>query len=331
VKSLFTLKPYFIRYKKLFIAGIVSIFLSTVFEVISPVLIKNAIDGLQKNFSPTVLLEYAVMVLLVAAVSGLFLYITRQTIIAASRHIEYDQRNDFLRHVQKLSLRYFQNTSTGDIMAHATNDIGAVRMFVGPAVMYSTNTIFSFTIIVTMMFTIHPLLTFLSLLPMPAVSYVVNRLGKIIHKRYDAIQAHYSTLTTRAQETISGMRVVRAYVREDYEIERFRLLSEEYRVKNMAMVKLQAVFMPVLMLLIGLSVIIVVWYGGNEVIAKELTIGEMTQFLIYLGMLIWPMIAIGWVINIIQRAAASQIRLQKIFDTEPEIRNGERTDFSIER
>ncbi|MAT40059.1 MAG: ABC transporter [Ectothiorhodospiraceae bacterium] len=329
MKSLLALKPYFKRYRKTLIFGISTILISTGFQVIAPVLIRDAIDGLQADFTQNKLLEYAGMLLLVSALSGVFLYLTRRTIIDVSRHIEYDLRNDFLKHIQTLSLRYYQNTPTGDIMAHATNDISAVRMFVGPAVMYSSNTIFTFGIIFTLMLTIHPMLTLYALLPMPVMSFLVNRLGKILHKRYDAIQSHYSVLTAAAQEFISGIRVVKAYVREDYEDGKFDGLSKEYKDKNMAMAFIQALFMPSIMVLIGLSVIIVVWYGGLQVINETITLGEMTQFLIYLGMLIWPMIAIGWVVNIIQRAAASMARLQKIFDQVPEIQDDERTDTSI--
>jgi ATP-binding cassette, subfamily B, multidrug efflux pump len=329
VKSLAALKSYFRKYRKLYISGIVFILISTLFQVLVPILIRNAIDGLQTDITQAKLLNYSALLLLVSIISGIFLFATRRTIIDASRHVEYDLRNNFLKHIQSLSLRYFQNTSTGDIMAHATNDMSAVRMFVGPAVMYSANTIFTFTIIVSIMFTIHPWLTLLSLLPMPIVSFVVNRLGKRIHKRYESIQSHYSVLTARAQEFIAGVRVIKAYVREDYEIGKFKELSEEYREKNMGMVRLQAFMMPVLMLLIGLSVIVMIWYGGGLVVKDVLTIGELTQFIMYLGMLIWPVIAIGWVINIIQRAAASMARLQKIFDQRPEIQNSDDTDDSI--
>jgi ATP-binding cassette, subfamily B, multidrug efflux pump len=319
MRSLFILKPYFLRYKKTIAIGLTSIFLSTGFGVIVPVIVRDAIDGLRSSVSGTSILQYAAELILLSLLSGLFLYITRQTIIVVSRRIERDMSTDFITHIHGLSLRYFQNTSTGDIMAHATNDIGAVRMFVGPAIMYSTETVLTFIIILAMMISIHPLLTLLSLLPLPLISYIVSRIGKSIHKQFEDIQGYYSKLTTRAQESIAGIRVVKAYLREAYEASLFHFMSEEYRSKNMKMVRIQAFMMPALVFLIGTSLIVVIWKGGAEVINHKLTVGQLTQFIIYLGMLIWPMIAIGWVVNIIQRAAASMERLQTVLRLVPEI------------
>jgi len=297
--------------------------------VIVPVLIRDAVNSLQSNVSSGTILKYSGLVVFVSALSGIFLYLQRQTIIVVSRHIENDLRNDFMKHLTLLSVRYFQNTPTGDIMAHSTNDIGAVRMFVGPALMYSTETIFTFLIILTLMIQIHPMLTVYALLPLPLVSYAVHRVGAIIHRRFEEIQEHYSMLTASAQENLAGIRVVKSYFREENETEKFESLSKEYLVRNIRMAKIQALFMPLLQILVGLSVIIVVWYGGLQVVRDELSMGELTQFLIYISMLIWPMIAIGWVISIIQRAAASMKRIQRILDQEPEIRDTERTDYSI--
>ncbi|MCZ7555387.1 MAG: ABC transporter ATP-binding protein/permease [Bacteroidia bacterium] len=240
-------------------------------------------------------------------------------------------RNDFLAHLQKLSLNYFSTTTTGDIMAYATNDISAVRMFVGPAVMYTANTVFSFIIIVGVMLAIHPLLTLYALLPLPLLSWAVNRLGNLIHKRYEEIQQHYGVLTSRANENISGIRVVKAYLREQYEIGVFRRLSEEYRDRNMRMVRIQSLFMPMLGLLVGVSVILIIWLGGRAVIAQEMTLGALMQFIIYLGMLIWPMAAIGWVVNLVQRASASMKRLDQVLLREPDIADGPETDHAIAR
>ncbi len=329
MKSLYRLLPYFRKYRSTMLWGIFHIFLSTVFAVIAPVLIRRAIDGVQENLSAAALAEYAGLLILVSVLSGVFLYLTRQTIIVVSRRIEFDLRNDFLEHLQRLSQRYFMTRSTGDIMAYATNDISAVRMFVGPAVMYAANTVFSFLIIVGVMIAIHPMLTLYALIPLPVLSWAVNRLGTLIHKRYEEIQEHYGILTSRATENISGIRVVKAYLRERYEIGVFRTLSEEYFVKNMRMAKIQALFMPMLGLLVGLSVILIIWLGGREVIAEELSLGALMQFIIYLGMLIWPMAAIGWVVNLVQRAAASMKRLDQVLLQQPEIADGPDTDTSI--
>ncbi|MBN1447190.1 MAG: ATP-binding cassette domain-containing protein, partial [Bacteroidetes bacterium] len=329
MKSLRRLLPYFRRYRKTLLWGVLFIFLSTVFAVIAPVIIRDAIDGLEANVSASKLTEYAVWIVGVSLLSGIFLYLTRQTIIVVSRRIEYDLRNDFLQHVGTLSQDYFSRTSTGDIMAYATNDVSAIRMFVGPAVMYTSNTIFNFLIIVGLMLSIHPLLTLYALLPLPILSYAVNRLGTLIHKRYEDIQNHYGTLTSRTQESISGIRVVKAYLREAYEISVFHDLSEEYRKKNMRMIRIQSLFMPMIALLVGVSVILIIWLGGMEVIDGELSLGELTQFIIYLGMLIWPMAAIGWVVNLVQRASASMKRLDSVFDTVPEVRDTADTDHHI--
>ncbi len=329
MKSLSALFPYLARYKRSILAGIFSILLSVVLATFVPLFIRQAIDSLSVEMSGATVLHYALLVIGVSAASGVFLYLQRQTIIVASRRIENDLRNDFFRHVQGLPLRYFQNTPTGDIMAHSTNDIAAVRMFVGPAIMYSTETIFTFVIVLTLMIRINPLLTVLTLLPLPLVSWAVHRLGVAIHKRYEDIQSHFSDITTRAQENISGMRVVQAYRREDAEIARFDALSREYMRRNMRMARVQSFFMPLLSILIGLSVIVTIWFGGVRVIDGTLSLGALMQFIMYVSMLIWPMIAVGWVASIIQRAAASMKRLQRIFDERTDVGDSDLTDHTI--
>ena len=331
MKSLLRLLPYFRRYRWTLIRGIVYIFLSTVFAVIAPVIIRDAVDGLQADLSSETLIRYALMIVGVALLSGVFLYLTRQTIIVVSRLIEYDLRGDFLSHVMKLSQNFFATTTTGDMMAYSSNDVSAVRMFVGPAVMYSANTVFNFIIIVWLLVDIHPMLTLCGLLPLPILSFAVHKVGSLIHKRYEEIQEQYGTLTARTQESISGIRVIKAYLREDHESEVFRGLSEEYRTRNMRMVRIQSLFMPMIGMLVGFSVILIIWLGGIDVIAGRLTLGELTQFIIYLGMLIWPMAAIGWVVSLVQRAAASMKRLERVFDTAPEMCDDEHTDHGITR
>jgi len=329
MNALRRLFPYFRPYRRTLLWGVFFILLSTVFAVLAPVVIRNAIDSLEQNLTGGSLFRYALLIVAVSLLSGIFLYLTRQTIIVVSRRIEYDLRNDFLRHVERLSQKFFATMTTGDIMAHATNDISAVRMFVGPAVMYSANTVFNFIIIVAMMLSIHPLLTLYALLPLPFLSYAVNRLGTLIHKRYEDIQQHYGTMTGRIQESISGIRVVKAYLREDYEARLFHDMSEEYRRRNMRMIRIQSLFMPMIALLVGLSAILIIWLGGKEVIAKTLSLGELTQFIIYLGMLIWPMAAIGWVVNLIQRASASMKRIERVLEAAPDVADGEHTDHTI--
>jgi ATP-binding cassette, subfamily B, multidrug efflux pump len=329
VKTLLHLRPYFQRYRWPLLRGILYILLSAAFGVVSPMLIRDAVDGLRSSIDGATLARYAAMIAGVSAISGVFLYLTRQSIIVISRHIEYDLRNDFLHHVVALPQRFFQGTTTGDLMAQATNDISAVRMFVGPAVMYTADTVFTVCIVVVLLVGIHPMLTLWALLPLPLVSFLVNRLGGVIHTRFEDIQSFYGSMTARAQESIAGVRVVRAYRREEFESTVFADMSEEYRRRNMLLYRVQSLFMPVLVVLVGFSIIVVVWLGGIEVIRGRLTLGELMQFLIYLGMLTWPVAAMGWVMNLVQRAAASMKRLLSILQEESEIADGPDTDTGI--
>ncbi len=327
--SLYRLKPYFRRHRRLLIAGFAAILFSNVFEVLVPLIIRDAIDGLQEEASMRQFFEYGAMVVIATALSGLFSYFTRQTIIVASRKIEHELRNDFYAHLQKLSIPFYHNTTTGDLMAHTTNDINQVRNFLGPGIMYSTSTLIGFIIILGIMLSINSTLTVLALLPLPIISIVVFYIGRIVHKKTIGIQEQFSNITSRAQENLSGIRVIKAFTREDFEIDEFKNLSKEYYRRNMGLIRVQSLTRPLLYLLVGISLIVVLWYGGNSVIDGRMTIGDVTAMMIYLGMLIWPMIAFGWVFNIIQRAAASMGRLNKIFDIEPEIKDGPDTDYSI--
>ncbi len=327
--SLSYLNKYFLRYKKKLALGVVFILISNTAQVFIPIFLREGIDGIQENVSYTRLFEYGLLIVAAALIAGVFRFLIRQTIIVVSREIEYDLRQDFWAHIQKLPYRYFQNNSTGNIMAHATNDISAVRMYVGPAVMYSVDTISKFLIIIAIIVSISPLLTLYTLLPLPFLSYFVYKLSKKIHKKFTLIQESFSDLTTKAQENYSGIRVIKSYVREDGEIESFTKQSEDYLNKTMDKVKVQALFQPILYTIAGLSVIIVVWAGGAMIINNTLTLGDISAFVIYLGMLIWPMIAFGWILNIIQQASASMKRLIKIFNEELEIQDSSSTRYSI--
>jgi len=314
--------------------GLLSIVGSNIFTVIQPHFIGKAIDELKRgisthNLDPVDLLFYAGLIVGFTLVAGVLSFLTRQTIIVVSRHIEYDIRNDFLSHIQKLPFSYFQNTPTGDLMAHATNDIGAVRNTLGPGIMYPADTLVTFVMVLTMMLLKDWQLTLMVLIPLPLVSFAVYKLGKLINQRFQERQEQYSKLTTRAQESLSGIRVIKAYVRENFEIESFRSISWEYFKKNLVLAKIQSIIWPTMFLLVGVSLVITIYYGGSKVIDGKLSIGTLTAFFAYLVMLIWPMIAFGWVINILQQGAASMKRLAKIFDTEPEIENNEYTDYSI--
>lgn len=328
--SLYRLKPYLRRHRLLLAAGFVAIILSNAFEVLIPLIIREAVDKLQEEATMRQFLEYGAMVVGVTALSGLFSYFTRQTIIVASRKMEFELRNDFYAHLQKLSVSFYNNTTTGDLMAHTTNDINQVRNFLGPGIMYATSTGIGFVIILGIMLSINPTLTLLALLPLPLISVIVFYIGGIVHKKTIRIQEQFSNITSHAQENLSGIRVIKAFTREQFEVDRFKDLGVEYYRRNMSLIRVQSLTRPVLYLLIGISLIIVLWYGGSSVIDGRMTLGDVTAMMIYLGMLIWPMIAFGWVFNIIQRAAASMGRLNKIFDVQPEIMDGPDTDSSIE-
>ncbi len=329
MKNLFTLKKYFVRYKKKLLFGFIFILVSNAGSVYIPLLLKESIDALQSVVTQGLLLKYALLIVGISLIAGLFRFLIRQTIIVVSREIEYDLRYDFWHHIQLLPLRYFQNNSTGNVMAHATNDINAVRSFIGPAVMYSTDTLVRLIAVLAIMISINPLLTLYALLPLPLLSVVVYKIGKLIHARFTLIQEKFSELTTKAQENFSGIRIIKSYVREENEINQFNDLSKEYLKRNMNLVKIQAFIQPILFLITGLSIIIVIWAGGSKVISNQMTLGEITAFIIYLGILIWPMIAFGWVLNIIQQAEASMKRLNKIYSEPLEITESESTDFSI--
>jgi len=327
--NLKSLKKYFVRYKRKIFWGMLFILISNGFSTYVPILIKDAINDLQKTVSQQALINYGLLIAGTSLIAGVFRFLIRQTIIVVSREIEFDLRQDFWAHIQRLPLRYFQNNSTGNIMAHATNDINAVRMFIGPAVMYTIDTGIRFLIVFWIMLSIDISVTLYSLLPLPFLSFMIYFIGKKIHVRFTAIQEKFSELTTKAQENYSGIRVIKSYVREENEIDEFANLSKDYLHRNMKLVKIQALFQPILFLLTGISVIIVIWVGGSEVINNGLKLGDITALIIYLGLLIWPIIAFGWVINIIQQAEASMKRLNKILAEPFEVEETEETDFSI--
>jgi len=334
MRSLLRLKLYLWKYRTTLFWGFLTVVASNLFNVAQPMIIGRAIDKLKVGLATRIvdinqLLFYAGLVVLLSLLAGFFTFLTRQTIIVVSRHIEFDLRNDFLRHLQGLSLSYFQNTPTGDLMAHATNDISAVRNAVGPGIMYPSDTLMTFTMTLIMMLWSDWRLTLIALIPLPLVSYAVYRLGKVIHEKFEDRQALFSLLTMRAQENFSGIRIVQAYVREAYEIGLFRSLSWDYLKKNLVLARVQSIMWPLMFLLVGCSLVTTVYYGGLQVIHGEISIGVLTAFFGYLILLIWPMIAFGWVTNILQQGAASMGRLAKILDAVLDIQDSHQTDFSI--
>jgi ATP-binding cassette, subfamily B, multidrug efflux pump len=334
LKPLLRLLPYLRRYRRTLVIGLGTVVMSNFFTVAQPWFVGRAVDelksGLEKHaLAGSDLVYYALAIAGFSLCAGFFTFLTRQTIIVVSRHVEFDMRNDFLKHLQKLPLRYFQNTPTGDLMAHATNDISAVRNCLGPGIMYPTDTFMTLTMVLAVMMYQDWRLTLMALIPLPFVSLAVYRLGKLVHQKFEERQEQYSELTTRAQENLSGIRVVKAYVREQYEIGLFRALSWDYLKKNLVLARVQSIMWPLMFLLVGFSLIITLYVGGIQVIEGRISIGALTAFFGYLSMLIWPMIAFGWVTNILQQGAASMARLAKILETVPDIRDTEQTDTTV--
>jgi ATP-binding cassette subfamily B protein len=328
--SLSALNKYFLRYKKKLLIGIVCIIFSNVLSGYVPLLVKDSIDSLTKNPSYSTLTRNGLLIIGATILAGVFRFLIRQTIIVFSRDVEYDLRGDFWEHLQKLPLRFFQNNSTGNLMSHATNDINAVRSYLGPAVMYSMDTSTKFIVAFSIMISLSWKLTLYTLLPLPILSFFVYNFSKKIHKRFTLIQEKFSELTTRAQENFSGIRVIKSYVREDYEINEFTKLSQDYLKRNMDKVKIQALFMPVLYMTAGLSSIIAIGSGGIMVMNGTLTLGTILAFVSYLGMLIWPTIAFGFVANLIQQSSASMKRILKILNEPYEISDSDKTKNEIQ-
>ena len=330
MKSLLQLWPYFTRYKKMYIRGGVLVVFSSVAQAMWPRFFGNGIDAITAGTATTqTLLVQAGIIVVLSFISGFLYYRVRQNIIVASRLIEYDLRNDLLAHVERLSMRFFQNTPQGELMAYATNDIDAVRFFVGPSIMYSLDTLATFLAAFGFMVAISPTLSIAVVIPLPLMSLSVYLIGRKVHPLFDAVQAHFATMTGRTTESISGIRVVRAYVREAYEKSVFNGLAKGYFDKNMRLARTQGLMQPIIFGFMGFSTVVLLLVGGKLIIDKHLTVGQLTQFVVYLGMLTWPFIALGWVTSMVQRGAASMTRLTKLFETKPEIENTERTNWQI--
>lgn len=321
ISQLLTLTPYLRRYRMRLVIGGLMVLLTNLAAVIFPWILGSAVDALRKAPRRDLLLYYSGAILVMSTVEGFFRYQMRRIMIGVSRFIEYDLRNDLFAHLQRLSARFYQRHPTGDLMARATNDLSAVRMVLGPGIMYSVNTLFTSTLAIGILFSVHPKLALLTLLPLVAVSYSVKHFGKHIHRRFETIQEQFSTLTTLAQENVAGMRVVKAYNQERAFIRRFERANDEYIRRSLSLVKISGLYSPFLTLLLGTSSVLLLWYGGRQVIQGNLTLGNFVAFMAYLAMLTWPTIALGWVINIFERGSASMGRINKILQTEPEIRD----------
>jgi ATP-binding cassette, subfamily B, multidrug efflux pump len=313
------LLPYLFRYRRQFAVGLACVALTTGVSLVAPWVLKHAVDDLNAGVTRQKILVYSGALLGIAVVGATFRYLMRRIIIGVSRQIEYDLRNDFFAHLQRFPLSYFQARRTGDLMSRATNDLNAVRMTVGPAVMYAASTLILFVTAILLMLSIDLRLTLVALIPLPFVSIAVRYFGTAIHQRFERIQAQLSDLSAVTQEALSGVRVVRAYCQEDAELARFGRANREYLERNRGLVKLQGFFFPTMSLFLGFGSLLVLWLGSRDVIAGRLTVGGFVAFNAYLVMLSWPMIAFGWVTNMVQRGLASWQRMLEVLDAPPGI------------
>jgi len=310
---------YVLRYRRKFVLGLACVVVTRSVALAGPRVLGLAIDDLTAAVTGGKLAGYGALLLAIGLVGGTFQFLARRILIGASRDIEYDMRNDFFAHLERLPLGYFQAHRTGDLMSRATNDLNAVRMMIGPSIMYSANTLLTFAVALSMMIAIDARLAIWSLIPLPFVSISVKLFGTAIHKRFEQIQAQLSEVSAVAQEALSGVRVVRAYRQENAELERFRVSIDEYLRRNRRLIVLQGFFFPSMGFFLGLGALVVVWLGSREVIAGRITVGQFVAFNAYLTMLSWPMIAFGWVTNMLQRGMASWKRMLEVLETEPTI------------
>jgi ATP-binding cassette, subfamily B, multidrug efflux pump len=313
------LLKFFKPYKVSLIVGIACIMAGVVFNVTIPLIVGRAIDANWATVTWSKLTIAALRVLGASAISGLFLFLQRRILIGMSRHVEYDLRNDFYARLVDQPLSFFQEHRTGDLMARATNDLAAVRQLAGPMIMYSLQTVFVVVVIVPILFSISWKLTLLLFVTMPLVSLTVKFFGQQVHTRFQQIQDFFGQITARAQENFTGVRVVRAYAQEHAEIEAFNRLNWKYAQNNLGLVRIDALMRPLMMFLIGLGFVLIVWAGVPMAVRGEITVGQFFEINMYLFRLIWPLIAIGYVVNLYQRGSASWKRMQAIAAIKPAI------------
>ncbi|MEM9997692.1 MAG: ABC transporter ATP-binding protein [Bacteroidota bacterium] len=342
------LNVYLWRYKHLMIPGLLCALVSAGFTLLVPNIVRQAVDAVPRmvdlhalyqgtpvsgfahaQFTYTLVLGGAV-ILSASLLSGLFIFLMRRTVVVASRHIEFDLRNVLYGHLQRLGRPFYSQTATGDVMTRATSDIEKVRRYVGPALMYSVQATAVTGLALTVMLLISPTLTFWALTPMPLLAISIFFVARMIHTRTDRQQAQYSMLTSRVQEALSGIRVVKAYVRENHEAKRFERESVGYQHRALDLALVETAFRPTMLVLIGASTILVVWVGGRLAIEGAITLGNIAEYIIYVAILTWPVASLGFVINMIQQARASWSRLVRILDRTPAIRDGEQTDTGID-
>jgi ATP-binding cassette subfamily B protein len=320
------------RHRARIAAGFVCVLVTNLFLLATPRVMGFAVDSLQESISREKLAYYGAVIIGLALCEGIFRFLMRRLIIGVSRDIEYSMRNDLFRHLETLPMLFYQKNKTGDLMSRVTNDLSNVRMLLGPGIMYTANTIVVAVFAVLLMLRINWQLTLLALLPLPIVSLSVRHFGKKIHDLTEQAQSKLADLSARVQESMAGIRVVKAFVQEKHEIDEFDRMNQSLVEKNRELIRVQSVFYPTMELMIGLAVVVVIWMGGRQVIQGAISLGDFVAFNVYLARLTWPMIALGWVVNLLERGRASMERLNYIFDTTPEVKDeaGVLTNFEVE-
>lgn len=337
MKELSYLNKYLLRYKLHLFWGLVFVIISNIFQIVPAQMVRRSIDlvmdnlNLYRSFSETKaqerffevfaqgILMYAILILVMALLRGLFLYFVRQTLIVMSRRIEYDLKNDIFEHYQTLPLSFYRRNNTGDLMNRISEDVGRVRMYIGPSIMYGLQLITLFFILIPVMFTISVKLTLFALIPLPLLSFSIYYVNNIIERRSEEIQRSQSRLSTFVQEAFSGIRVLKSFTREKESIQRFTEENEEYKRKSLRLTRVQSLFFPLMFGLIGLSTILTVYQGSVEVIEGALTFGNIAEFIIYVNLLTWPVASLGWTSSLVQRAEASQKRINEFLKTKTDI------------
>ncbi len=313
------LLPYLAAHRSRLALGFVCILLTNIFFLATPWVVRYAVDDLTEAATREKFGFYAAMIVLLAVFEGIFRFAMRWLLIGVSRDVEYTLRNDIFSHLERLSTSFYQKNKTGDLMSRATNDLSNVRMLFGPGIMYSANTIITATMSVGLMLTISWKLSLVSLIPLPLVSYSVWYFGRRIHVLTEESQARLADLSARVQESMAGVRVVKAFVQEENEISDFSAMNRSLVQKNNELIRVTSVFYPIMQFTIGLATIVVLWFGGRQVIQSSISIGDFVAFTLYLSMLAWPMIALGWVVNLLERGRASMERLNYILDATPDV------------
>lgn len=314
-----TAGPYLWRYRRGLTLGMGSLVIKDIFAAALPLVIRSGVDSLTGGFRLALVFQFAALLVGLSIVKGIFQYWMRVILIGISRDVEFDLRNDLFSHLVTLSSDFYAKYRTGDIMARCTNDLNAVRMMLGPGIMYWTETMFTAVLSIGVMLSVNWRLTLICLVPAPLVSLVVVLFGRRIHDRFEAIQKMFSDISSRVQENLSGVRVIRAYAQEDSERRKFELLNRDYVEQNIRLAKLSALFMPLLQALIGMGFLIVLLFGGYQLLQHRISLGSFLMFNTYMGMLVWPMIALGWVVNLMQRGTASWERIMELMREKPAI------------